>query len=97
MNVLEHLLVCAAEESGEVGQAAHKALRFGLDDHNPKTLRTNRSEIVAEVNDLLGTLELIQEQGIELPGLFDREAIESKKARVLAWMNHAKANGTLQR
>lgn len=95
MNLLEHLLTCTAEEGGEVSQAAHKALRFGLDDINPKTQRTNRADIVAEFNDLVGVLELLQEQGVELPGLFDREAIESKKQRVRHWLGHSAVVGTL--
>lgn len=87
MNLLEHLLTCTAEEGGEVSQAAHKALRFGLDDINPKTQRTNLQDIVSEFNDLIGALELLQEEGVNLQGLYDRQAIESKKARInaLAW------------
>jgi hypothetical protein len=54
MNIHEHLLTCLAEESGEIAQAAHKALRFGIDDGYPGTERTNRRDIVQEVNDLIG-------------------------------------------
>lgn len=97
MNMIEHLLTCAAEEGTEVAQAGHKALRFGLDDINPKTGRSNRIDLVAEVNDLLGVLELLQENGVLLDGLFDRDAIEAKKSRVLTWMDHSAATGTLQR
>lgn len=74
-----------------------KTLRFGLDDINPKTGRTNRIDLVAEVNDLLGVLELLQDNGVMLDGLFDRDAIEAKKSRVLTWMDHSAATGTLQR
>lgn len=95
MNLLEHLLTCTAEEGGEVSQAAHKALRFGLDDINPKTQRTNLQDIVSEFNDLIGALELLQEEGVNLQGLYDRQAIDSKKARIKHWLGHSKSVGTL--
>ena len=97
MNVIEHLLTCLAEEGCEISQAVHKAQRFGLDDINPKSGQSNRKDIVAEVNDLLGAVELLIENGVELPGLFDREAIEAKKARIKTWMNHSEMVGALQR
>lgn len=108
MNQTEHLLTCVAEESEEIAQvalaqiglrlsqAAHKALRFGLDDGYPGTEQTNRDDLVREANDLLGVLELMEEAGIALPGLRDREAIEAKKAKVRRWMAHAEKLGTLQ-
>lgn len=99
MNKQEHFLVCLAEEAGEialaVGQASHKALRFGLDDGYPGTGRTNRGDIVQEVNDLMGVLELMQENGMELTGLFDRAAIDAKKEKVRKWMKYAEERGCL--
>ena len=102
MDRKEHLLTCVAEEGGEVAQvalslsqAAHKALRFGPDDGYPGTERTNRSDLVREVNDLIGVLEAMQEEGVELPGLYDRATIEQKKAKVRKWMDHAIDLGTL--
>lgn len=102
MNRTEHLLVCLAEEGGEVAQiagrisqAAHKALRFGIEDGYPGTERTNRGDMVQEVNDLLGVLELMAEQGIQLDGLFDRNAIEAKKAKVRKFMGYATERGCL--
>ncbi len=97
MNTIEHLLTCVADEGCEISQAVHKALRFSLNDTNPKTGNTNLADIVAEVNDLLGALELLQENGVELPGLFDRVAIDAKKAKVMAWMMHSESVGALQR
>lgn len=98
----DHLLLIVEEEAGEiaqaslrVAQAASKALRFGLDDGYPGTDRTNREDLVKEVNDLLGTLELLQEQGVELPGLFDRGAIDAKKAKVERYLNYSRAQGRL--
>lgn len=103
MNTQEHLLTCVGEEAVEIvqigtriSQATSKALRFGLDDGYPQTDRTNRSDLVREVNDLIGALEALQDAGVELPGLFDRTAIEAKKARIAHWMEHAKNTGALQ-
>lgn len=96
MNVTEHLLVCANEESCEIGQAADKALRFGLHYGYPETDRTNITDFVREFNDLVGVLELMQENGIEMPNLFDRLAIDSKKSRVNKYMDVARRLGTLQ-
>lgn len=102
MNAQEHLLTCVAEEGNEVAQiasrisqAAHKALRFGLDDGYPDTDRTNRSDLVREVNDLIGALEALQEAGVALPGLYDRAAIDAKKAKIKKWMGYAEGKGTL--
>jgi NTP pyrophosphatase (non-canonical NTP hydrolase) len=95
MNIHEHLLTCLAEESGEIAQAAHKALRFGIDDGYPGTERTNRRDIVQEVNDLIGVLELLCENGIRLDGLLDREAIEAKKTKVKKYMEYAVERGCL--
>lgn len=102
MTPTEHVLAVVEEECGEIaevalraGKAASKALRFGPDDGYPGTDRTNRADLVREVNDLLGSLELLQEHGVELPGLFDRVAIDAKKARVRHWMGHAHSLGRL--
>lgn len=109
MNTKEHILVCVNEEAVEISQVAmqmalsasrmaqvaDKALRFGVDDARPGTDLTNRKELVREFNDLIGTLELLQEVGIELPGLFERAEIDAKKARVKTWMSYAEKVGTL--
>lgn len=102
MNESEHLLTCVNEECAEVAQialrivqATDKALRFGLDDGYPNTDRTNRSDLVREFNDLVGALEGLQAVGVELPGLFDRAAIDAKKTKIIHWMKHAEERGAL--
>lgn len=45
----EYLLVCLAEEAGELAHECHKALRFGLNDHHPDApAGTNAERIVTE-------------------------------------------------
>jgi hypothetical protein len=97
MNVIEHLLTCAAEESAEVGQAAGKALRFGLRDSPPSGGLPNNLYIVRETNDLLAILEMLQEQGVDLPGIGNRDAINEKKEKVKRFMTYAKDRGTLEK
>ena len=102
MNTAEHIMVCGAEEAGEVAVAAlavakalHKGLRFGLDDVHPGHGATAIEVLVAELNDLTATVEMLQDEGIVLPGLHDRDAIEAKKKRVRTWMDHAEHRGFL--
>lgn len=64
MNETEYLLTVVAEECAEIAQRAAKAARFGLEQiqdsptENPDGL-TNRVRIVAEYNDLIGTLQML--------------------------------------
>lgn len=101
MNKSEHNLTVVIEELSEIilcaskaQQAACKAQRFGLSDGYPGTDRTNGNDLVSETNDLIGALESFTENEL-LHGLFDREAIESKKRRIAEWRLHAQSMGTL--
>ena len=96
MNRTEHLLVCLAEECAEVGQAASKALRFGLTDQPPGGGLRNNEYIVRELNDVLAIVEMLGEHGVELIGMFDRVAIDAKKAKVKNYMFYAESRGTLK-
>jgi NTP pyrophosphatase (non-canonical NTP hydrolase) len=91
----ENILICLTEECAEIIQIADKALRFGLDNVRPRRETTNRQELVKELNDLLGVVELAQEEGIELPGLYDRQAIEAKKEKVLKYIEVSKELGMI--
>lgn len=52
MNEQEHLLVCMAEECGEVTQAVTKILRFGLLNFVPGTNVTNAARLYNELCDI---------------------------------------------
>lgn len=102
MNAQEHLMVVAAEEAGEVavaalalGKSLNKTLRFGIDDTNPATNKTNAQMLDMELNDLIASVEMLLELGVELPGLYDREQIDKKKAKVQKYMGYAEQRGTL--
>lgn len=96
MTQREHLLICMAEEAAEVQQAITKALRFGLDDGYPGTNRTNKEDLIHELTDFIGVLEMLNGEGILLKEIFNREQIEAKKAKVLEFIEYAVRNGTLE-
>jgi len=61
MNVQEHLLVCLAEECGEVTQAVTKILRFGLMDMKPGTNCTNARKLYDELCDIETLCKMLKE------------------------------------
>ena len=87
MNDVENALTVVIEECAEITEhishlqkAASKSLRFGLDSIGPDG-RTNREALVAEANDLIGSLEHLVDLE-SLPGLWDREQIQRKKEKI---------------
>ena len=90
----EYLLACLAEECAEVGQAACKALRFGLDDKAEEHQLTNAEYLAAELNDVIAIVELLEEAGY-LSRYSDFRMIEAKKIRVNHFMQHSIGKGTL--
>ncbi len=110
MNVDENTQVCLAEEAGEVAYAAfelgftalavsktmHKSLRFGVDDHNPQKGKSNANDLAAELNDLQALVEMIQEAGVVLPNLGDRDSIDAKKEKVKRYLELSKELGRVQ-
>jgi hypothetical protein len=109
MNDLEHKLTCLAEECSEVAicaneialaanqtaQRATKALRFGLEDVQPEQLLTNGQRLIAELNDLMGAVELLIEKGV-IEWSIDRKAVEAKKDKIKKYLVYSKECGTLQ-
>lgn len=91
----EHLLVILAEECAEVQQQVTKALRFGLDDHEPGKVETNRMRLRAELHDLTAAVEMLVESGsiapIHLVGV-----IQAKKDKVRKFLDYSRERGTLQ-
>jgi hypothetical protein len=98
MNRIEHLLVCLSEECSEVIKLVDKSLRFGVESDYFGDLRgTNKQEIIKELNDIEGILELLKDNGIDLrPNGLDKEEIEKKKTKVLKYIEYAKSTGTLR-
>ena len=94
MKRLDHLLVILNEEALEIGHAADKALRFGLEDDY--TEKSPEEQIVYEFNDLIGVIELLQKEGVELKGLYDREQVEAKKRKVNSLLHYSKDKNRME-
>lgn len=109
MEPIEHLTVCTSEEAGEVAELAfelgkislklskdlHKALRFGFTDIDPATGLTKIEMLVNELIDLNACIELLQEAGVPLFGIDNRDKIEAKKKKVMHFLNIGKDLGTV--
>jgi hypothetical protein len=95
MNTTEYLLSCLVEECAEVIQRATKAQRFGLSEIQPDQELDNQQRLEAEVSDLMGTLELLREEGIGLIG--PSEAIQAKMHKVRKFMDYSREQGALHR
>ena len=75
---INRVLTCLMEESAEIIQACSKSVRFGLDNHNPKTPDfTNSDDIMIEYYQLQAIMEIAQDEGI-LP-ILTKEEIKSIK------------------
>jgi NTP pyrophosphatase (non-canonical NTP hydrolase) len=93
---VEYLLECVAEESGEIVQAAIKGSRFGLNDFWEPRNKSNRDQLILEINDLFGVVALLQEMG-QLPEvILNSEAIEAKKAKLIHFMQDSRERGMLE-
>lgn len=97
MNTTEHLLTVLGEEGSEISQGVAKALRFGLDDRNVLNPHgpTNRERIVAELNDLFGTLDMLIERGVIPVDWCDPRRTHEKRVKVEKFMEYARSVGTL--
>ena len=107
----EHILVCIAEECGEISKECHKSLRFTLEDQvtmNPSGPRgtegpTNRDKIVDEFIDLLGAYQKAVDEGILPPlGLNELpphviERMKWKGEKIEAYMEYAIRVGAMDR
>lgn len=93
MNNEQYLLNKLDEECKEVGMAASKAMQFGLtSNNNGKLPLTNKEHLFHELNDLLATIELLNEE-CDLGFEPNKEAIEAKKLKVKQYRNLSKHLG----
>lgn len=60
MNKINEILDILQEECAEVIQAISKCRRFGINEQNLKTGRTQRDELVQELGDVSLLIELLQ-------------------------------------
>lgn len=95
MNTTQYLLSCLIEECAEVIQRATKAQRFGLEEIQPEQSLSNRQRLAAELADLMGTIELLKEDGVRLP--IPAAAIEAKFDKVKKYMDYSRELGVLHK
>jgi len=89
------MLICLAEECGEVIQAVTKILRFGLDSKAKEYDDTNREELRKELNDVMAIS--IKLTNMEVIGNFDDyELIEKKLIKLNKYEQVSTELGILQ-
>lgn len=96
MNKQEYLLTVLSEECSEIIKDVAKAQRFGLNDVNPTTGKTNKEAIQAEVNDAFGTLFLLSEAGFLDTDFISEELALKKAEKVKKWMKYSEEQGCLR-
>lgn len=97
MNAQEHLLTTLAEECNEIAKAACKSLRFGLDDRSPLDPDgpTNREKLIHELNDLVATVNMLEDVGIVPHNWQSQELQTAKQGKVAKFMGYAISTGAL--
>lgn len=98
MKQFENLLITISEECAEIQQATSKALRFGLENHHPKSNITNAKQIMNEYYQLSALIMHLQDYDI-LPTLSDseiEEIMQSKIKNVAKWQEVSFREGTLE-
>jgi hypothetical protein len=98
MNEKEHLLTILIEEMAEAQVSICKSLRFGLDDGYPGSDTTNEEDLMKELVEVCAVLEMLITKCYVAPASqhVTEEIMESKKRRVIEYMDYAKERGTLQ-
>lgn len=91
----QYLLNCLSEECAEVTQRVTKSLRFGLDEIQEGQDLTNAQRLAYEYNDILGVMEMLLEC-TTIDNVGDRAQIDTKKAKILKYMEHSRNVGILE-
>ncbi len=92
----QYLLTCLSEECAEVVQRCTKALRFGLEEVQEGQLLDNRERLIYELNDILAVIELLEEHGLDLSDIGNKEQIDKKKAKLYKYGKYSVSKGILK-
>lgn len=97
-NKVEYLFDCLSEELGEATQVVGKIQRFGLQDSSPSDVNhiPNDLKLGRELNDVLAVVQLLAENGIVIPAIFDAKHIEEKKNKVRSFYSYSIERGCLE-
>ena len=90
----DYLIIKLGEECNEVAQRVTKALTFGLEEIQTGQDESNRERIMGEVNDLLGILKMLQDEGF-LPEA-DKQKINAKKDKVEKYYKYSQLLGIVK-
>lgn len=102
MNKQEYLLNKLSQECIEVAKEISKALEFGLEDiyleYNPnKPQLSNKERIEHELNDLLGTLDLIlKEKMLTERTITCQTGRTNKIKKIIKYMKYSRTTGALK-
>lgn len=91
MNRIDMLLCILNEECSELAKETMKAMRFGLDDIDPKALKSNRAKIRQEAHDVIAVLQMLRDE----IGEYDDALVLAKKAKVLEMFQYSREVGRL--
>ena len=96
MTYEQFLLNKLAEEASEITKIALKATQFGLDDHHPESVTTNREEIHNEINDLLTIVRMLNDIGFDYQKLC-YSSMKTKEDKVLKYLEYSRNAGYVEK
>ena len=97
MNEQDYLLTQLSEEAAEVIKEVSKCLHFGLYGADPLIPGPNNVErVVDELNDLLGTVQLLVDKGILPSGWSSFSKQQRKRTKIKRFMQCSKKLCILQ-
>lgn len=92
MTRTELLLLQTGEECAEITQRISKSLRFGLLEVEPGQDKNNMVRLSDEVNDLLGMIEMLKNEGLII---VLQEKIWAKMDKVEKYLEYSRTCGRL--
>ena len=97
MTTEQLLLVQLSEELSEVQKEIAKALRFGLDDTNPKTEVSNLAGIRREMTDVVAVIDELSESHMVYLGPYEKttDLYLSKRIRINQYLEYSQKRGVL--
>lgn len=94
MNKREHLWTILQEECAELIQVVSKIKRFGIVNTNPTLKKLNVEILNDELNDILGVIDSLVDEGI--PIVIDTRKIEAKKEKIKHFLEVSREKKTLR-
>lgn len=79
----------------DIQKSVSKMLRFGINHIHPVKNTTGKQVLCGLINEFVATVEHINSECLPLEGLFDRNAIMLKKAKVKKYMNISIEDGVV--